>query len=95
MKTERTHAPLAIDRITAKVSALIRPTWVDFIQVGSEALIGTETEELRLYQRLQAVRDRGRAAATRLTVLATQPSAAEPRRYDQHIRQQTGGTDHA
>jgi hypothetical protein len=77
---------LAIENIREKVRALIRPTALDFFKAAAEARRGIQVEETRLHQCLLALRDRGRAAATRLSVLARDPEAAAPERYDRCIK---------
>lgn len=77
---------LAIESIREKVRALIRPTALDFFKAAAEARFGVQVEETRLHQRLLQTRDKGRAAATRLSVLTRDPDAAAPERYDRYIR---------
>lgn len=81
---------LAIERIEEKAAALIRPTALDFYQVGAEALHGFELEHARLIRRLLENTDRAYAAAARLTVLTKHPSDDRHARYDDRIHKDRG-----
>lgn len=76
------HSRLAVDRIREKVRALIRPSPLDFLEAGRDAMRGIHAETTRLRGSLLETRDRGRAAATRLSVIASDPNKAPSPRYD-------------
>lgn len=82
---------LAIDSIRASVRALIRPTALDYFKAAAEAKAGRRAKEAELYQHLLETRDKGRGAATRLSVLARDPNAAVVERYDEHIHKRRRG----
>lgn len=88
---ESTRGRLAVESIREKVRALIRPTGLDFFKAAAEARFGLQVEETRLHRRLMEIRDKGRAAATRLSVLTRDPEAAVPDRYDHTVRKQKRG----
>jgi hypothetical protein len=91
MNDEIKPGALAIESIREKVRALIRPTPLDFFKAAAESRRGLQAEEARHYARLMDIRDKGRAAATRLTVLTRDPDAAAPERYDSYVRKQKRG----
>jgi len=82
---------LAIDSIRESVRALIRPTALDYFRAAQQAQSGQRVEALRLQQRLLDIRDRGRSAATRLSVLARDPNVGIVDRYDDQIRKHRRG----
>jgi D-alanyl-D-alanine dipeptidase len=82
---------LALESIRESVRALIRPTAFDYFRVGQQAQIGQRAEALRITQQLLEIRDKGRAAATRLSVLARDPNAATVDRYDEQVRKHRRG----
>jgi D-alanyl-D-alanine dipeptidase len=82
---------LAIASIRESVRALIRPTALDYFRVAQQAHAGQRAEILRVQQQMLCIRDRARAAATRLSVLARDPNAAIADRYDKHIQKHKGG----
>lgn len=82
---------LAVERIRRKVRALIKPTALDFFEAAAQARLGLQVQETRHWQELMQTRDRGRAAAIRLSALAGDPNTAPSHRYDSFIRKHKRG----
>lgn len=87
----RVEGALALASIRESVRALIRPTAFDYYRVAQQAQIGQRAEALRITQKLLDIRDKGRAAATRLSVLARDPNAAIVDRFDEQVRKHRRG----